>query len=50
MKRIFAAVASVILVLTGCSLPDADKYMGRSQPLVAPVEPTQDIDCGLIFP
>ena len=50
MKKMFAVLAGFIFLLTGCSTFDADKYIGRSQPLVAPVEPTQDIDCDLIFP
>ena len=51
MKRMCLVAASFILALTGCSTSEQlDKYMGRSQPLVQPAEPTKDIDCDLIFP
>jgi hypothetical protein len=52
MKRIFATIAGMIVLLTGCGLndPARDNIMGRSQPLVSVPEPAQEIDCDLIFP
>lgn len=52
MGKIFATLAGIIVILSGCDLndPARDGVMGRSQPLVSVPEPKQDIDCDLIFP